>query len=584
MCAEILAIRLRINKKVKGFKIDDSEVLLSQYADDTSLILDGSKSSLTEAIKELKLFEKFSGLKINANKSEVIWIGSKRFSNEVLCPDLNLQWGGNSFKLLGIHFHVDLQTMSKMNYDKKLVKLKMLINSWNRRLITPIGKISIIKSLLISQFNHIFMTLPNPDAIFIKKLNTVLFEFLWNSKIDKIKRNIVVKEFLEGGLKMLHIESFINSLKLTWIRRLYRTTSKWQVVLKNQVDVHMLANCGIDYIKICLNNFKNTFWTDVFGAWKKICELSKLQTVNEMPLWYNDKIKIGHKSIFFKEWYSKGILFINDIFKNMQDMTFYSHAEFTQIFNTSTGFLQFHGLCNAVRKCISKDNLPTSDLLLPHIPANLKVILKSKKGGKDFYNLLCKNSHKSTGRKKWEEIFDFDDQTWKKIYKLPFVVTQNSKLQWFQYRTNQYILTTNSYLFRAGLVPSPYCPLCKTEIETIQHALWECDMVQNFLNNFTQLLDSITIPFAYNKESFIFGKFNNPKGFHNMIDNQILLIIKYYIYKSRCQEQLLSLNALVRTIKESYNIHKFIANSKDEAYVQRFHSEWRKWNSLLDLQ
>ena len=40
LCAEILGILIRNNDKVKGITIDDSEYLISQYADDTSLILD----------------------------------------------------------------------------------------------------------------------------------------------------------------------------------------------------------------------------------------------------------------------------------------------------------------------------------------------------------------------------------------------------------------------------------------------------------------------------------------------------------------------------------------------------------------
>ena len=38
LCAEILAILLRKNNEVKGITIDDTEYIISQYADDTSLI------------------------------------------------------------------------------------------------------------------------------------------------------------------------------------------------------------------------------------------------------------------------------------------------------------------------------------------------------------------------------------------------------------------------------------------------------------------------------------------------------------------------------------------------------------------
>ena len=43
LCAEVLSIMLRENELVKGVKTKDEEFLLSQFADDTALCLDGSE-------------------------------------------------------------------------------------------------------------------------------------------------------------------------------------------------------------------------------------------------------------------------------------------------------------------------------------------------------------------------------------------------------------------------------------------------------------------------------------------------------------------------------------------------------------
>jgi hypothetical protein len=45
---------------------------LSQFADDTSLILDGSEKSLNEALLELDWYAKLSGLNINFTKTQVV--------------------------------------------------------------------------------------------------------------------------------------------------------------------------------------------------------------------------------------------------------------------------------------------------------------------------------------------------------------------------------------------------------------------------------------------------------------------------------------------------------------------------------
>ena len=45
-----------------------------QYADDTTLILDGSEESLLESLKIIDYFGNISGLRLNSKKTEALWI------------------------------------------------------------------------------------------------------------------------------------------------------------------------------------------------------------------------------------------------------------------------------------------------------------------------------------------------------------------------------------------------------------------------------------------------------------------------------------------------------------------------------
>ena len=89
MCAEILAAKIRSNKNIKGIKINNTEIKLSQYADDTSAYLDGSQTSLEETLNELDIFANISGLKTNFDKTQVVWIGSNKYSTHLIKPDGN---------------------------------------------------------------------------------------------------------------------------------------------------------------------------------------------------------------------------------------------------------------------------------------------------------------------------------------------------------------------------------------------------------------------------------------------------------------------------------------------------------------
>ena len=59
LCAEILSIRLRNNKNIKGINIDKVELNFSQYADDTTAFLDGPKSLLKRHYRSLTLLQTY---------------------------------------------------------------------------------------------------------------------------------------------------------------------------------------------------------------------------------------------------------------------------------------------------------------------------------------------------------------------------------------------------------------------------------------------------------------------------------------------------------------------------------------------
>lgn len=170
LCVEVLAYMIRSNKNIKGITVNSTEYKISQYADDTSLLLDGSSSSLKEALEVLTQFSEFSGLKVNFDKTQVIWIGKKKFSTETIKTRWKLSWGKINFKLLGIIFHINLEEMVEINYKQKLSKIKSLIGIWKRRYLTPLGKITVIKSLLLPILNHLFISLPNPKDNLLKDM------------------------------------------------------------------------------------------------------------------------------------------------------------------------------------------------------------------------------------------------------------------------------------------------------------------------------------------------------------------------------------------------------------------------------
>ena len=173
LVAEILSILIDKNPDIKGIQIGRQMIKVTQFADDTTLLLDGSSSSLQATLNVLEIFGTVSGLKVNSEKTKLIWIGSKKHSKEKLRSTAQLQWIDTEFSILGITFSTDLHNIPCINYDKALAKAKKVINSWKYRNLTPIGKITVIKTLILSKFVHLFMIIPISNT-FLNNIDKML--------------------------------------------------------------------------------------------------------------------------------------------------------------------------------------------------------------------------------------------------------------------------------------------------------------------------------------------------------------------------------------------------------------------------
>ena len=112
LALEILLIRIRKNKDIKGIKIGDEEVKLSSYADDLTNFLSDSRS-VAVLFHELQLFSRYSGLRCNNDKTEAMKLG-----------DSNMDHGEqfqikmvDAMKITGIIFSFNAQIQIEKNYE-----------------------------------------------------------------------------------------------------------------------------------------------------------------------------------------------------------------------------------------------------------------------------------------------------------------------------------------------------------------------------------------------------------------------------------------------------------------------------------
>ena len=196
LCVEVLAEAVRKNNEIKGITVNSREIKISQYADDTTLILDGSQKSFTTSLKTLEFFSEVSGLRLNRKKTEAFWIGGKANSEE----KIELKWIRDKVKTLGVWLSTDPVITMKENYNEKLTKLTTTLGCWELRRLSLLGKITVLKSLTISQLVYILSPLPTDQRVtVVNEVNNLCYNFLWDGKGDKIKRDTMISDYEQGG-------------------------------------------------------------------------------------------------------------------------------------------------------------------------------------------------------------------------------------------------------------------------------------------------------------------------------------------------------------------------------------------------
>ena len=159
LCAEILGKTVRKDSEVRGIKIFHTECKLSQYADDTTMILDGSKSSFLRSLYLLDAFGCISGLKVNYEKTEALWIGASKSSNLTFPSSKPITWANEKVFALGVWFSTLVDRSLNSNF---IEKISSILDNWSARRLTLLGKITIIKTLAVSQIVYILSSLPTP--------------------------------------------------------------------------------------------------------------------------------------------------------------------------------------------------------------------------------------------------------------------------------------------------------------------------------------------------------------------------------------------------------------------------------------
>ena len=131
---------------------------------------------------------------------------------------------------------------------------------WLKRSLTVLGRITVVKSLLESKLNYLFLALPNPTDEMMKKIDRSFHNFIWEgTKPDKISRTQMSQPYHLGGVKIMNVHLHAQSLKMSWMRRIFNGSIDSYIYLF--MNFFLPANCQFN---VCFGDehLSTNGWSD----------------------------------------------------------------------------------------------------------------------------------------------------------------------------------------------------------------------------------------------------------------------------------------------------------------------------------
>ena len=582
-CSALYFLVIAENNCIEGITLKEIRNLLNQFADDMDIFSKCTERSIKAIYKELEFFRQQSGFTVSYEKTTLYRIGSLRHSNAQLYDLDQFTWSNEDITVLGVT--IAHENILEKNYTGIVEKAKKVLNSWCNRSLTLLGKVQVVNTLISSLFVYKMMVLPQLPSNIIKNMDNIVREFLWNGKKGKIAYNILQNPKREGGLGLVHLKNKDKSLKATWPQILDKEKEYAELVysimkvskLKEHIWRCSLHPEDVKYLKI-----RNQFWEDVLKSWCKFNYYTDFRVKNQY-IWYNSRIRVGGKPIFWRDIADNGLLYVEQLYSQGHMK---SQDQVREEYGIST--LRYNSLKSAIPQDWKEYFEVTSRSCYYPLPPHTYDMSMEKNYNltQRIYTFLSEDVMVIHNKYiKWRVDLGMDLCNglveFGKMHMDIYSLTNNPKYRSFQYRLLQRGIVTNIQLCKWGIKDSENCYFCKQEPETIVHLLILCPVVQEIWLRFKQFV------------SEEFGNIIVELSPKNIMTNRVVknkrdvinfmcLIVKQYIYSSRCLQKDLHFSAIKAKIKSVENVEKYIAikNSK----VRIHEKKWKKIDNIEGME
>lgn len=179
---EVMLRRIRQNKDIVGLKLGKYENKYRAYADDVMFISEDPIHILPELLKEVNQFGELVGFKTNYKKTNIICKNMTRKEEEELQLKIKCEVM-RKVKYLGIFITKKNTELYKNNYEVVIEEIKRKLQIWNKLNLSLLGRIAMIKMMVLPKMPFLFMTLLILNKLdLLDRWQKILVNFIWAGK------------------------------------------------------------------------------------------------------------------------------------------------------------------------------------------------------------------------------------------------------------------------------------------------------------------------------------------------------------------------------------------------------------------
>ena len=129
----------------------------------------------------------------------------------------NLTWTKGPITTLGVTISDDASINLEQNFMPILKAMDNVLNMWHCCGLSLKGKVTILKSLALPKLQYVASILPVPHAV-VELVDNMIIDFIWGKKKPKIKKDVIIQNIEDGGLKVPHFGDIVKTCKINWIK------------------------------------------------------------------------------------------------------------------------------------------------------------------------------------------------------------------------------------------------------------------------------------------------------------------------------------------------------------------------------